>query len=170
MPDKSKFEREIDEILEKSDDDKGSGGKRTFEPFSPTVPKTGPKRRPGTGMKLNSGQMIIGGLVLIAIAAFVPAVQVPLAAAGLALLVVGYVMWFRGGSRGSSGSAGSSGIGLFGRGRMPKVTRKSEPEVKYWRGRRIEDKPKRSDRPNRTRDKGKIIDFGSADDKDPDEK
>ena len=88
MLDKSKFEREIDEILEKSDDDKGSAERRrTFKPFSPTVPKSEPKRRPGTGVKLNYGQLIIAGLVLIAIAAFVSAVQMPLAIVGVIILV-----------------------------------------------------------------------------------
>ena len=169
MPDKSKFEREIDEILEESDDDKGlAERRRTFEPFSPTVPKSEPKRRPGTGVKLNYGQLIIAGLVLIAIAAFVSAVQMPLAVLGLALLAIGYVMWFRDGSRGVS----SSGGGLFGRVRMAKRIRKSEPEVKYWRGRRIEDKPERRDSPKRPSisNKGKITDFSSVDNKDSDHK
>jgi hypothetical protein len=127
MPDKSKFEREIDEILEKSDGDKGSGERRrTFEPFSPTVPKSGPKRQSGTGVKLNSGQLIIAGLVLIAIAAFVSAVQMLLAVAGLVLLATEYVMWFRGGSRWVSSTDG----GHFYRVRMAKRIRKSEPAVK----------------------------------------
>ena len=169
MPDKSKFEREIDEILEKSDDDKGSAERRrTFEPFSPTVPKSEPKRRPGTGVKLNYGQLIIAGLVLISIAAFVSTVQMPLAVVGLALLAIGYVMWFSDGSRRVS----SSGSGLFGRVRMAKWIRESEPEVKYWRGRRIEDKPERRDSPRRpsASNKGKITDFSSVDNKDSDRK
>ena len=171
MPDKSKFEREIDEILEKSAGPseprkprrKDSGRPTAFQPFSPSVSKR-KSPRAATGIKIDPGKMIIGGLILIAIAAFMPVATLALAIAGIALTIVGYVIWFR---KGSSTSAGASG-GLFGRGRSnaSATPKKSEPEVKYWRGRRIEDKP---DRPT-SDDRGKIIDFGSPKDDDEDSK
>ncbi len=181
MPDKSKFEREIDEILEKSDTDRGSKGRnrpesrgrQSFEPFSPSVPKSGPVKRSRTRFKLNSGYLIFGGLILLAVAAFSSAAQLPLAIAGLALLVAGYMSGIRGGSRGGSSGTGSLG-GMFGRGRGPRRKRKSEPEVKYWRGRRIEEKPEQREGPGRPGhggrgdDRGKIIDFGSPQDDDGD--
>jgi hypothetical protein len=177
MPDKSKFEREIDEILEKTGDDlKEIPGKperppssRSFEPFSPSVPKS--KRAGRTGgraglIKLNSGHLVIAGLVILAIAAFTAFAKVPLAIAGIVLLGIGYALWFRGGAgRGST----SYGGGMFGRGRKPKRPQRNEPEVKYWRGRRIEEKPKR--KPESRGGRGKIIDFGSpGDDEDDDGK
>ncbi|MCZ6539491.1 MAG: hypothetical protein O6922_06665, partial [Chloroflexi bacterium] len=48
----------------------------------------------------------------------------------------------------------------------------NEPRVKYWRGRRIEEKPASSDAPDSDdpRERGKIIDFGPAvEDLDPTE-
>ncbi|MBT4126271.1 MAG: hypothetical protein HOE43_07720 [Chloroflexi bacterium] len=162
MPDMSKFEREIDEILEKAKEDAGpsndrerpAGKHRAFEPFSTTVAKT-KRSKPKKTIRFNPGNLIIGGLLLIAVAAFLPAATLPLAILGVALLVIGYMLWFRKGSP----RTGSSGSGMFGRGRSSEKTKASEPEVKYWRGRRIEEKPSR-------RDQGKIIDFGSPDDDD----
>ncbi len=48
---------------------------------------------------------------------------------------------------------------MFGRGKSTKTSDKAEPEVKYWRGRRIDDK---SAPPS----KGKIIEFGPPNDDD----
>jgi hypothetical protein len=161
MPDKSKFEREIDEILEKSDNSgpperpqSGSGAHKPFEPFSPNVPKRNKSKRKRT-VKFNPGNLIIAGLVALAIAAFTPAAKIPIAIIGAILLIVGYALWFQKGSNRTPHN-GPSG-GFFGRDGKPGKTEKSEPQVKYWRGRRIEEKPERPDR-------GKIIDFGSPDD------
>ena len=63
-----------------------------------------------------------------------------------------------GSSYGVGNETGSNGgSGLFGRGRSTTQSQSGEPEVKYWRGRRIEEKPAPGDR-------GKIIEFGSPDD------
>jgi len=164
MPDKSKFEREIDEILEKSEDapssskrtKRQSGKHRSYEPFSPNVPKSKPRKRSGS-IKINPGNLIIGGLVLLAVAAFTPTAKVPLAILGVALVAVGYLLWFRNGSPTFRGNSGSSR--MFGRGKPAAKSESNEPEVKYWRGRRIEDKPEPKGR-------GKIIDFGSPPDDD----
>ena len=168
MPDKSKFEREIDEILDKTSVDaqprdskrKDAGKKNAFEPFSPSVPKRKPPG-PAAGIKFNTGQLIIVGLILVALAAFLPVAKLPLAAVGIAVVIVGYVQSFRKGSRGSGSMFGG------GRGRGSGNSQKKEPEVKYWRGRRIEPK---SDQPKpQSDDRGKIIDFGSPDDEDSEE-
>jgi hypothetical protein len=169
MPDKSKFEREIDEILEKtaresaqSDESaktakserkrRSSHERRTFEPFSPSVPKTKQRRKRAPIMLFNPGQMIIGGLVIIAIAAFLPAATLPMAIIGVVMLGIGYFLWFRNGKRFAGSSSGLQ------RSESPK---NSEPEVKYWRGRRIDDKPE-----DTQEDRGRIIDFGSPRDRD----
>jgi hypothetical protein len=156
MPDKSRFEREIDEILEKSDSDNGAKAprKRSFEPFSPTVPKRRRSRKP-TGIKLNAGNLILLGVVLLAVAAFVPVARLPLAVIGFGFVAVGYVLWFRTGGGFSGGLPGRGGAGRTGGSRA-----NDEPQVKYWRGRRIEEKP---DRPS-PEDRGKIIEFGAPDD------
>jgi hypothetical protein len=168
MPDKSKFEREIDEILEKTDDsapperrERGSGTHKSFEPFSTSVPKRKISKRKST-IKFNPGNLIIIGLVVLAIAAFTPAAKIPIAIIGAILLIAGYALSFQRGSNRAAGS-GSSG-GIFGRGGKSAEPEKSEPQVKYWRGRKIEEKPERPDR-------GKIIDFGPPDDdQDPSKK
>jgi hypothetical protein len=154
MPDKTKFERELDEILEKTERESEKSGRkrdhRSFEPFSPSVPKsTRPKNRKPIVI-FNPGQLVIVGLVILAIAAFISTAQVPIAVTGFVIMGIGYVLWFGKGNR----FAGSFKGVQTGR-----IKRKPEPEVKYWRGRRIEDKPK-------SRNKGKIIDFGSPDDDD----
>ena len=162
MPDKSKFERELDEILEKPEDSsapqggrrRSAGKHRTYEPFSSNVPKSKPPKR-SPGIKFNPGNLILGGLVIIALAAFIPTAQLPVAVLGIILVAAGYVLWFRKGSP-NEGSP-PSGSGMFGRGKSPEKSQPSEPEVKYWRGRKIEDKPAPPD-------SGKIIDFGSPDD------
>jgi hypothetical protein len=154
MPDKTKFERELDEILEKTERESEKSGRkrdhRSFEPFSPSVPKsTRPKNRKPIVI-FNPGQLVIVGLVILAIAAFISTAQVPIAVTGFVIMGIGYVLWFGKGNR----FAGSFKGVQTGR-----IKRKPEPEVKHWRGRRIEDKPK-------SRNKGKIIDFGSPDDED----
>lgn len=172
MPDKSKFEREIDEILEKTEKeplpwtskrkDSSSSKRRSYEAFTPSVPKSKPPRR-GSSIKVNAGHLVIVGLVLLAVGAFVPVAQLAFVVAGIVLTLVGYVLGLRSGSSGM-GAGGFSGGGFFGRGKTSSRTPDIEPEVKYWRGRRIEDKPEqRSDR-------GKIIDFGSANDDDDSDK
>lgn len=166
MPDKSKFEQEIDEILEKSEENapapnrrnRSAGEHRAFEPFTPSVPKSKAPKRP-TGIKFNPGNLIVGGLVIIAIAAFLPVATVPLAILGVALVGVGYMLWFRKGSPRFSSTGPRTRSGMFGRGNSGDQNQTNEPTVKYWRGRRIEEKPIR-------RDRGKIIDFGSPDDND----
>ena len=168
MPDKSKFEREIDEILEKTDKepfswtskrkDSRSTKRRSFEAFTPTVPKSKPPRR-GSGIKVNAGHLVVVGLVLLAVGAFLPVAQLGFVVAGIVLTLVGYVLWFRKGSSGM-GDSGFSGGQMFGRGKKTSSTSNNEPEVKYWRGRRIEDKPEQRG------DRGKIIDFGSSNDDD----
>ena len=162
MPDKSKFERELDEILEKTEDNpappserqRSAGQHRAFEPFATNVPKSKPPKR-NSSIKFNPGNLILGGLAIVAIAAFIPAAQLPVAVLGIILVVVGYILWFRKGSSIEDNPPSTSG--MFGRGKSPDKSQPSEPEVKYWRGRKIEDKPA-------PRDSGKIIDFGSPDD------
>ncbi len=164
MPDKSKFEREIDEILEKTEDGstpqgerrRSAGQHRTYEPFSSNVPKSKPPKS-SPGIKFNPGNLILGGLSVIAIAAFIPTAQLPIAILGIILVLVGYILWFRRGSSIAGGSGPTSG--MFGRGKSTKTSDKAEPEVKYWRGRRIDDK---SAPPS----KGKIIEFGPPNDDD----
>lgn len=83
------------------------------------------------------------------------------------MVVVGYASWFRKGGA-------SSRFGRIGRARRPGAGSRpagestdNEPQVKYWRGRRIEEKPDPPDSgdPN---DRGKIIEFGPpVDDLDP---
>jgi len=170
MPDKSKFEREIDEILEKTEREpsgsaksakserkpKNSHERRTFEPFSPSVPKTKQRSKHAPKVIFNPGQMVIGGLVILAIAAFLPTAKVPVAILGFVIMGIGYVLWFGKGKR-TAGSIGGSGRGEQASGSQ----KKSEPEVKYWRGRRIDDKPE-----ERQDDRGRIIDFDSRRDGD----
>jgi len=167
MPDKSKFEREIDEILEKTEkeplpwaskrNNSRSPKRRSFEAFTPSVPKSKPARR-GSGIKVNAGHLVVIGLVLLAVGAFLPVAQIGFVVTGIVLTLVGYVLWFRKGSR--MGGIGFSGGSMFGRGKTSSRAPDIEPEVKYWRGRRIEDKPEQRG------DSGKIIDFGSANDND----
>ncbi len=154
MPDKSRFERELDEILEKSEDKKKSRTprKRQFEPFTTKTPKRKSPVKSGS-IRFDSGRAIIFGLVILGIAAFTPFAKLPLAVAGALLVAVGYVSGFRrGGGRHGSGRADERpGVGSMG----------EEPQVKYWRGRRIEEKP---DAPDLTEsedpaDRGKIIEF-----------
>ena len=173
MPDKSKFEREIDEILEKTENEplpwtskrkKARSPKRkSFEAFTTSVPKQKPPRQ-GSSIKLNAGHLVVVGLVLLAVGAFVPFAQIGFVITGIVLTLVGYVLWFRTGSSrtggGRMGGAGFSGGQLFGRGKTSSKTSDGEPEVKYWRGRRIEEKPEQHG------NSGKIIDFGSTDDDD----
>ncbi|HIN15546.1 MAG TPA: hypothetical protein EYM69_07930 [Dehalococcoidia bacterium] len=165
MPDKTRFEREIDEILESSEGEPKSKRtrKRQFEPFSPKVPK---RRSPvnSGGIKFNPGRVIILGLVILAVAAFTPAAKVPLAIIGALLVVIGYAASFRrGGGR------------LRGETRVAERSRGREPQVKYWRGRRVEGKPESPDSGG-SAGRGKIIDFVSpgddpgADEREPDDK
>ena len=172
MPDKSKFEREIDEILEKTEkeplpwtskrEDSSSPKRRSFKAFTPNVPKRKPPRRT-SNIKVNVGHLVIVGLILLAVGAFVPVAQIGFVIAGIVLTLVGYVLGLRKGSSGMGGGGFSRG-GFFRRGKTSSSAPDIEPEVKYWRGRRIEDKPApRGDR-------GKIIDFGSAEDDEDSEK
>jgi membrane protein implicated in regulation of membrane protease activity len=172
MPDKSKFEREIDKILEKTEkepllwtskrEDSHTPRRRSFEAFTPSVPKRKPPAR-GSSVKINAGHLLVVGLILLAVGAFVPVAQVGFVAAGIVLTLAGYALWFRKGSSGAGGS-GFSGGRMFGRGKISSSTPDIEPEVKYWRGRRIEEKPEpRGDR-------GNIIDFGTAKDDDDSDK
>ena len=164
MPDKTRFEREIDEILESSEGEPKSKRtrKRQFEPFSPKVPK---RRSPvnSGGIKFNPGRVIILGLVILAVAAFTPAAKVPLAIIGALLVVIGYAASFRGGGR------------LRGETRVAERSRGREPRVKYWRERRVEEKPESPDSGG-SAGRGKIIDFVSpgddpgADEREPDDK
>lgn len=165
MPNKTRFEREIDEILEKSEGDTKSRPprKRQFEPFSPNVPKSPPPRK-SVAIRFSPGNLIIVGVIVLAVAAFVPVARLPLAILGFALVTVGYVLWFR---RGGSFSRGPSARG--GVRRSAGSSTKNEPQVKYWRGRRIEEKPDRSDSQG-SKDRGKIIEFRPpADYPDPDD-
>ena len=164
MPDKTRFEREIDEILESSEGEPKSKRtrQRQFEPFSPKAPK---RRSPvnSGGIKFNPGRVIILGLVILAVAAFTPAAKVPLAIIGALLVVIGYAASFRGGGR------------LRGETRVAERSRGREPQVKYWRGRRVEGNPESPDSGG-SAGRGKIIDFVSpgddpgADEREPDDK
>ena len=164
MPDKTRFEREIDEILESSEGEPKSKRtrQRQFEPISPKAPK---RRSPvnSGGIKFNPGRVIILGLVILAVAAFTPAAKVPLAIIGALLVVIGYAASFRGGGR------------LRGETRVAERSRGREPQVKYWRGRRVEGKPGSPDSGG-SAGRGKIIDFvspgddPSADEREPDDK
>ena len=75
------------------------------------------------------------------------------------MVVVGYVLWFRPGGRSLITRSGS---GLGRRGPRGSV---DEPQAKYWRGRRIEEKPKAPDVSDSggKADRGKIIEFGPPD-------
>lgn len=170
MPDKSKFEREIDEILEKTEEEplpwtskrknSRSPKRRSFEAFSTSVPKSKLPRR-GSSIKVNAGHLVVVGLVLLAVGAFLPVAQAGFVVAGIVLTLVGYVLWFlKGSSR--MGGGGLSGSQMFGRGKTSSRTPDVEPEVKYWRGRRIDEKPEQRG------DRGKIIDFDSSKDDDED--
>jgi len=166
MPDKTRFEREIDEILESSEGEPKSKRtrKRQFEPFSPKAPK---RRSPvnSGGIKFNPGRVIILGLVILAVAAFTPAAKVPLAIIGALLVVIGYAASFRSGG----------GDRLRGETRVAERSRGREPQVKYWRGRRVKGKPESPDSGG-SAGRGKIIDFVSpgddpgADEREPDDK
>jgi hypothetical protein len=166
MPNKTRIEREIDEILEKSDGDAKprSKRKRQFEPFTPKAPKRKSPAGPDS-IKFNPGSVIIVGLVILAIAAFSPAARLPLAIAGILTVVAGYVLWFR------KGGAISGRVSRRGGGSRPtEGPGDSEPQVKYWRGRRIDEKPERPEPGNRD-DRGKIIEFRPpVDDLDPDDR
>jgi hypothetical protein len=164
MPDKTRFEREIDEILESSEGEPKSKRtrQRQFEPFSPKAPK---RRSPvnSGGIKFNPGRVIILGLVILAVAAFTPAAKVTLVIIGALLVVIGYAASFRRGGR------------LRGETRVGERSRGRELQVKYWRGRRVEEKPESPDSGG-SAGRGKIIDFGSpgddpgADEREPDDK
>ena len=154
MPDKTRFEREIDEILESSEGEPKSKRtrKRQFEPFSPKAPK---RRSPvnSGGIKFNPGRVIILGLVILAVAVFTPAAKVPLAIIGALLVVIGYAASFRSGG----------GDRLRGETRVAERSRGREPQVKHWRGRRVEGKPESPDSGG-SAGRGKIIDFVSPGD------
>jgi hypothetical protein len=174
MPDKSKFEREIDQILKKTEGDpevwssnrqssesSKSRKRRAYEPFSTTVSKSKSSKRAGAatgGIKLDSGYLVLGGLIVLAVAAFTSFAQLPLAVIGVVMLAFGYFVGFR------KGSFASVAGGGFSRRRTPGPVRKSESEMKYWRGRRIDDRP--AEPPEDRGDSGKIIDFGSPNDDD----
>ena len=164
MPDKTRFKREVNEILENSEGEPKSKRtrKRQFGPFSPKAPK---RRSPvnSGGTKFNPGRVIILGLVILAVAAFTPAAKVPLAIIGALLVVIGYAASFR------------SGGGVRGETRVAERSRGREPQVKYWRGRRVEGKPESPDSGG-SAGRGKIIDFVSpgddpgADEREPEDK
>ena len=169
MPDKSKFERALDEILEKSEDKKPSkrSKRRQFEPFSTNVPKT-KTTKTRTPIRVNPGNLIIVGVIVIAIAAFTSVATLPLAITGIAMMIIGYALWFK------QGNQLSGGIGWRGGdGQSSTTSKPAEPEVKYWRGQRIEEKPESPPTPDldEPNDRGKIIEFGSPpDDQDNDKK
>ena len=177
MPDKSKFEREIDEILEKTDayDSISTGATdksrhaskpKAFEPFSGTTPKRSPSKKRSPSISPKPGNLTIAGMVILAFAAFTPVAQIPIALVGVGLFVIGYVLWFRSGASQLDGSSSTTGgTGFFGRNRSPKKSESPTPEVKYWRGRRIEQNPKPSKSAD-SNDRGKIIDFRSSNDDD----
>jgi hypothetical protein len=173
MPEKSKLEREIYEILEKTDAydaiDTGTTEKsrqanklKALETFSDTTPKRSPNKKRLPRISLKPENLIFAGMLILAFAAFIPAVQVPTALVGVGLFVAGYVLWFRSGASqlGDSGSNAHSTV-FFGRNRSPKKSESHTPKVKYWRGRRIEQNPKPPKSPN-FKDPGKIIDFRSS--------
>lgn len=165
MPDKTRFEREIDEILEKSERDPEPDSppppKKRFEPFSPTVPK---RRRPAKSraIRISTGSVIVFGLVVITIGTFSPVAQLPLVVFGFTLVAINYVLWFRG--RGGSFFGRTKGGRADGRGPgggPDGNPADREPQVKYWRGRRIEEKPVSPNPrgPGGAADRGKIIEF-----------
>ena len=155
----------MDEFLESSEGEPKS--KRTrirqFGPFSPKAPK---RRSPvnSGGTKFNPGRVVILGLVILAVAAFTPAAKVSLAIIGALLVVIGYAASFR-----------SEGGRLRGETRVAERSRGREPQVKYWRGRRVEGKPESPDSGG-SAGRGKIIDFVSpgddpgADEREPEDK
>ena len=155
----------MDEILESSEGEPKSKRtrKRQFEPFSPKAPK---RRSPvnSGGTKFNPGRVVILGLVILAVAAFNPAAKVSLAIIGALLVVIGYAASFR-----------SGGGRLRGETRVAERSRGREPQVKYWRGRRVEGKPESPDSGG-SAGRGKIIDFVSpgddpgADEREPEDK
>ena len=177
MPDKSKFEREIDEIIETTDaydsinigatDKSRQASKpKAFEPFSGTTPKRSPSKKPSPSISLKPGNITIAGMAILTFAAFTPLAQIPIALVGVGLFVIGYVLWFQSGTSQLEGSRSTTGgTGFFGRNRSPKKSESPTPEVKYWRGRRIEQNPK-SSRSADSNDQGKIIDFRSSNDDD----
>ena len=165
MPDKTRFEREIDEILEKTDGQTKAKPPRQkqFEPFSLKAPKRRSPAKPGP-IRFNPGSVIILGVIILAVAAFTPFAKLPLAIAGALTVTVGYVSWFR------SGRSSSGRTSPRSKGNRPTVDSGGhEPQVKYWRGRRIEERPDLADSGD-TKDRGKIIEFRSpADDLDPED-
>ena len=177
MPDKSKFEREIDEIIEKTDaydainigatDKSRQASKpKAFEPFSGTTLKRSPSKKPSPSISLKPGNLTIAGMAILTFAAFTPVAQIPIALVGVGLFVIGYVLWFRSGTSQLDGSSSTTdGTRFFGRNRSPKKSESPTPEVKYWRGRRIEQNPK-SSRSADSNDQGEIIDFRSSNDDD----
>ena len=181
MPDKSKFEREIDEILEKTNADDsicagttGDAGQprqpaskpKAFEPFTGTASKRSRGKKRSSSISLKPGNLTIAGVVILAVAAFTPSAQISIALVGVGLLAIGYLLWFRSGAgRLGSDTSNTGPIGFFGRNRSPKKSQTSTPEVKYWRGRRIEEKPESPKAPE-SNDQGKIIDFRSSEDDD----
>jgi hypothetical protein len=177
MPDKSKFEREIDEIIENTDaydsinigatDKSRQASKpKAFEPFSGTTPKRSPSKKPSPSISLKPGNLTIAGMAILTFAAFTPVAQIPIALVGVGLFVIGYVLWFQSGTSQLEGSSSTTGgTGFFGRNRSPKKSESPTPEVTYWRGRRIEQNPK-SSRSADSNDQGKIIDFRSSNDND----
>ena len=175
MPDKSKFEREIDKIIEKTDayDSINTGATdksrqaskpKAFEPFSGTTPKRSPSKKPSPSISLKPGNLTIAGMAILTFAAFTPVAQIPLALVGVGLFVIGYLLWFQSGTSQLDGSSSTTGgTGFFGRNRSPKKSESPTPGVKYWRGRRIEQNPK-SSRSADCNDQSKIIDFRSSND------
>ena len=165
MPCKSKFEQEIDQILENSDDlptGSNSSHRPPFEPFSASVPKRPGRTRP-SNVDLNPSYIIISGLVILVVAAFTSTARVPVALLGIGLLATGYYLSFRLGTFAQSGFGG--GGSLFSRRKSPRTTSNDKSQVKYWRGRRIE--PKLSRPVNQQKqDRGKIIELTQDDDQD----
>ena len=162
VPNKSRFEREIDEIIDKSERETKSkpARRRQFEPFSTKAPKR--RSTPNSGaFRFNPGSVIIIGVLVLAVAAFTPIAKLPLAIIGGLMVAFGYISWFR---TGGSSSGRASGQSTGDRPAGDSTAKK--PQVKYWRGRRIEEKPgsrgpSDSDDPG---DRGKIIEFGPIDD------
>ena len=158
MPHKSKFEREIDEILKKTDagDPIGAGGTgqsrqsskpKTFEPFSGAAPKRSQGKKRSSNINLKPGNPIVAGLVILTVATFTPAAHIPIALVGVVLLVIGYILWFRSGAGRLGGSTSATdNTGFFGRNRSPKKSQSP----------RVPDS-------NDSNDRGKIIDFRSPD-------
>ncbi len=165
MPYKSKFEQEIDRILENSDDlptGSNSSHRPAFEPFPASVPKR-PGRTGRSNVDLNPSYIIIAGLVLLAVAAFTSTARVPVALVGIGLLATGYYQSFRLGSFAQSGFGGGGSI--FNRRKSLRTTSSDESQVKYWRGRRIE--PKLGRPVNQQKQyRGKIIELTQYDDQD----